>query len=117
MERERAEHFASEWYAAWNAHDLEAILEHYADDVVMTSPLVPMLTGGDETGLSGKDALRAYFTAGLERLPDLHFEPIELFVGVDSLVMYYRRTGGPVTAEMVVLGEDGKVTQYHAHYA
>jgi hypothetical protein len=31
--------------------------------------------------------------------------------------MYYRRTGGPVTAEMVVLGEDGKVTQYHAHDA
>lgn len=25
--------FAHEWIAAWNAHDLERILAHYADDV------------------------------------------------------------------------------------
>jgi ketosteroid isomerase-like protein len=40
-----AREFAAAWYAAWNAHDLEAILEHYADDVEMSSPLVAALTG------------------------------------------------------------------------
>jgi hypothetical protein len=30
--------FAEEWAAAWNAHDLDRILTHYADDVVCSSP-------------------------------------------------------------------------------
>jgi hypothetical protein len=33
MERERAERFAEEWYAAWDAHDLDAILDHDGDKV------------------------------------------------------------------------------------
>ncbi|HUL49621.1 MAG TPA: nuclear transport factor 2 family protein [Gemmatimonadales bacterium] len=30
---------ASHWIAAWNAHDLDAILSHYGDDVVLQSPV------------------------------------------------------------------------------
>ncbi len=29
--------FAIEWEAAWNAHDLNRILAHYAEDVVFRS--------------------------------------------------------------------------------
>jgi ketosteroid isomerase-like protein len=32
MDYERGQRFADEWYAAWNAHDLDAILDHYTDD-------------------------------------------------------------------------------------
>ena len=117
LTHERAERFAEEWYAAWNAHDLDAILDHYADDVVMTSPLVPMLTGGDDDGLAGKDALRSYFAAGLERYPDLRFEPIALFAGVDSLVLHYEGAGGSLAAEVVFLDERDRVVRYVAHYA
>jgi hypothetical protein len=28
MDHERAQRFAEEWYAGWNAHDLDAILDH-----------------------------------------------------------------------------------------
>ena len=117
MDHERARRFAEEWYAAWNAHDLPAILDHYADDVEMVSPLVPALTGRDDSGLSGKEALRAYFAAGLEKYPTLHFEPIELFVGVDSLVLHYRGAGGGPSAEVVFLDGEGKISRYYAHYA
>ena len=34
---------AQEYISAWNAHDLERILAHYADDVEVASPLVPKL--------------------------------------------------------------------------
>jgi SnoaL-like domain len=90
MDQQRAQHFAEQWYATWNAHDLTAILDHYADDVEMVSPLVSALTNSDDNTIAGKAALRTYFTAGLEKYPALHFEPIELFVGVDSLVLHYR---------------------------
>ena len=116
MDDAEARQFAASWYAAWNAHDLEAILEHYTDDVEMSSPLVAGLAGEPGGRIVGKEALRAYFAAGLERYPDLHFEPPELFVGVDSLVLRYRSIGGRPSAEVVFLADDGRVRRYVAHY-
>jgi ketosteroid isomerase-like protein len=117
MDDERAQQFAEHWYAAWNAHDLAAILDHYADDVEMVSPFVSALTDREDSTIAGKDALRSYFAAGLEKYPELHFEPIELFVGVDSLVLHYRGVGGGLAAEVVFLDSRDKVTRYFAHYA
>ena len=93
MDHDVAQEFAADWYAAWNAHDLERILSHYANDVEMASPLVSALTGEADGRIVGKEALRAYFAAGLEKYPELHFEPLELFVGVSSLVLRYVERG------------------------
>jgi ketosteroid isomerase-like protein len=117
MDRSAAEEFARGWYDAWNAHDLGRVLEHYADDVEMSSPLVASLAGNESGTIVGKEALRAYFAAGLGRYPDLHFEPLDLYVGVDSLVLRYVSVNGLPSAEVVFLGDDGKVVRYFAHYA
>jgi ketosteroid isomerase-like protein len=117
MDDRTARRFADDWYAAWNAHDLEAILAHYTDDVVLTSPLAGDLAGSTDGSIVGKKALRAYFAAGLERFPALHFEPRDLYVGVDSLVLRYVGPTGAETAEVVFLDDDGKVSRYFAHYA
>lgn len=37
--------FAQEWIATWNSHDLEQILTHYSDEVLLTSPLVEKILG------------------------------------------------------------------------
>jgi ketosteroid isomerase-like protein len=116
MDRTAAEQFASEWYAAWNAHDLERILGHYADDVEMASPLVSVLTGDPGGKIVGKEALRRYFAAGLEKYPELHFEPIDLLVGVESLVLYHAGVNGRA-AEVIFLDDQGKITRYLSHYA
>jgi ketosteroid isomerase-like protein len=116
MEDERAARFAEGWYAAWNDHDLEAILEHYADDVEMASPLVAALAGRGDGRIVGKAALRDYFAAALERYPDLRFEPLGLFAGVDSLVLHYVSVGGRASAETVFLDANDRVTRYFAHY-
>jgi hypothetical protein len=54
MDHAFAEQFAEEWYAAWNAHDPERILSHYADDVEVASPLVSVLTGEADGRISGR---------------------------------------------------------------
>ena len=49
--------FAQDWVDAWNSHDLERILAHYDDQVLLVSPIALKLLGGDGT-VRGKAALR-----------------------------------------------------------
>jgi ketosteroid isomerase-like protein len=116
MDENRARRLADEWYASWNAHDLERILAHYSDDVVFASPFAVEIAGRADGRLEGKEALRAYFGAALERFPDLRFEPIALMVGIDSIVLHYRSVQDLLAAESMVVGDDGLVREVRAHY-
>ncbi len=111
-----AERFAREWLKAWNSHDLEAILAHYADEVELTSPFVVQVLGVPSGTLKGKDNLRMYFGMGLSMFPDLRFELIQVFTGVSSLVLHYRSVDGTLAAEMMVLNPQGRVVKATAHY-
>ncbi len=71
MDQTLGEQFAEDWYAAWNRHDLDEILSQYTDDVEIASRLVVGPTGGSSNQIVGKEALRDYFAAGLERYPTL----------------------------------------------
>ena len=107
---------AREWIAAWNAHDLERILAHYADDVELISPFVAKLTGQSGGLLCGKAALRDCFARGLEAYPALQFDFIRVYVGVQSCVLEYRSVNGLRAAEMLEFDEQGKVQRVLAHY-
>jgi len=113
---ESATHVADEWFAAWNAHDLDAILAHYADDVEFVSPFVAVLNDDPSGVIHGKEALRAYFARALERFPDLRFEPLDVLVGVDSVTLYYVSVGRRLAAEVMTLDPDGLVVRVLAHY-
>ena len=111
-----ATRLADEWFAAWNAHDLDAILAHYADDVEFVSPFVAVLNDDPAGVIYGKEALRAYFARALERFPDLRFEPLDVLLGVDSVTLYYVSVGRRQAAEVMSLGPDGRVVRVLAHY-
>jgi ketosteroid isomerase-like protein len=116
MDAKQAQRLADEWYAAWNAHDLERILSHYSEEIVFTSPFAVEIAGRADGRLEGKEALRDYFAAALERFPDLKFEPIALMVGTNSLVLHYRSVKGLLAAELMRIDESGLVTDASAHY-
>jgi len=101
MDQSTGAQLATSWVEAWNAHDLDAILAHFADDVVFTSPVAAQML--PETGgvLRGKAALRAYWGAGLPRIPDLHFDVIAVYTGVDTLVINYRNHVGGLVCEVL----------------
>ena len=107
---------AREWIAAWNAHDLERILTHYADDVELVSPFVSKLTGSSESTVRGKAALRDYFARGLKAFPTLRFELVRTYSGVHSGVMEYHSVNGLRTAELMEFDDQGKVRRVLAHY-
>ena len=108
--------FAAEWIAAWNAHDLDRILAHYADDFEMSSPIIRSLAGAASGTLLGKPAIRAYWEKALAAIPGLHFELLDVLTGAHSVTLYYRGHRGLV-AEVFHFGANGKVVKAFAHYA
>ena len=107
--------FAAQWRAAWNAHDLDAVLAHFHDDVVFTSPVAASLL--PETGgvIRGKAALRAYWQEGLRRIPDLHFTIEAVFSSVNTLVIQYINQKGVSVSEVLVF-DAGLVREGHGTY-
>ena len=115
MERAEAQAFAESWLQAWNAHDLEAVLSHFADDVVFTSPIAAKLVEGSEGIIHGKAALRAYWREGLRRIPDLQFDLLGIYVGQSTLVINYRNQSGGLVSEVLTF-DDRLVTAGHGTY-
>jgi ketosteroid isomerase-like protein len=108
--------FAKEWLQAWNNHDLDAILAHYAETIEFTSPFALKLAPESEGKLHGKAELRRYFARALEAYPDLHFQPLHTTSSVGSVVLIYRSVNDLLAAEMMEFDEDGKVSRVLAHY-
>ncbi len=109
--------FAAEWIASWNSHDIERILSHYEETFELSSPVLEKVSPASGGKLIGKDAARAYWSKGLAARPDLHFEPVTVFKGVQSAVIYYTGLGGKLCAEFFEFGASGKVASSHAHAA
>lgn len=110
-------HWAEAWFEAWNSHDLERILGHYAAEVQMVSPMIQRVIGEPSGRLHGKAALQAYWDKALALVPDLHFEPIVACWGVGSVVLNYRGVGGRSVSEFMAFDDTGLVHLAHAHYA
>lgn len=117
IDQNNAEAFAQAWVKAWNDRDLEAILGHYADDVVFHSPRIRLVMGGEAPSVSGKAALRAYWAAALEQARDLYFEIDQVLKGSDALTILYTNQRQQSVAETFIFGPAGKVIRSVAAYA
>jgi SnoaL-like domain len=107
--------FAEDWIAAWNAHDLERILSHYAAEIVFLSPVAEKRVGNGR--VIGISALRGYWAAGLAVQPDLRFELTDVLAGHMCLTILYSNHRGQSAAETLEFGTDGKVVRSYACYA
>jgi len=112
-----ADGFAAAWIDSWNAHELDRILSHYADDLEMYSPFILQIAGEPSGTLRGKAAVRAYWQRALERLPHLRFELLSVLRGVDSIAIVYVGAHGRLAAEVLHFDADGKIARAFAHYA
>ncbi|MEU0495286.1 nuclear transport factor 2 family protein [Mycobacterium sp. NPDC006124] len=108
--------FAEKWVRAWNDHDVEAVLAHFHDDVVFTSPVAARVL--PETGgvVRGKDALRHYWVTALAMVPDLHFEVVRVYRGESLLVINYRNERGGLVNEVLMFDGAGLVREGHGTY-
>ncbi len=114
---ERARRFASEWIESWNSHDLDRIMTHYAENVVLTSPIAARLLNLADGTVKGKTALRSYFQKGLETFPQLRFELIEVMWGLTSIVVHHQNQAGTKSGEFMEFDGEGKVVRVVANYS
>ena len=108
--------FAEEWIRAWNSHDLDMIMSHYSDDCEITTPMIKTALGIDSGSLAGKSNVRNYWRAALDKVPDLHFELLDVTVSVGSVAIYYRSIFNKKAIEVMFFDTIGKVSKGIAHY-
>jgi len=115
ISKEIAIQFADEWVESWNSHDIDSIMQHYADDVILVSPIAGKLLGNPE--VKGKDAVKDYFLKGLQAYPDLKFTVLDVLHGERSMVVFYRNQNGIKAGEFMEVDSNGKVSRMYAHYS
>jgi ketosteroid isomerase-like protein len=107
--------FSRQWVAAWNARDVDAVLEHFHDDVVFTSPVAAKLLPDTHGVVRGKPALRHYWTIAVSHLLNLRFTVERVYQGVDTVVIAYRNQDGVLVSEVLKFDGD-RVIEGHGTY-
>ncbi len=105
---------ADRWLKAWNAHDLDAVVSCYAENVDFAIPAAA--EGREDRRLSGREELREHFGRGLELAPNLALTEESLLVGPGGFALLYRREDGHRAVEAVELDESGLVTRARVYY-
>lgn len=118
MTSEFANKFANEWIKAWNSHDLDKILSHYSDDFSIETPMALKLFPESNGLITGKNNVRKYWTIGIERIPNLKFELLDLLIGVNGLTIYYINTAtNKRSVEVMNFNSDKKVDKAIVNYS
>ncbi|WP_327287735.1 YybH family protein [Streptomyces sp. NBC_01198] len=108
---------ADAWLAAWNAHDLDAVMACYSEDVDFAASTVVRRWGRPDGRLRGKGELRQHFALGLELAPGLVFTEETLLAAPTGYALLYRRENGNRVLDAVELDEAGRAARVRAFYA
>ncbi len=94
---------ALQWFAAFNAQNLEELLALYHKDAQHFSPKLMLRHPETKGWVQGKAALRQWWQDAFLRLPSLHYEPTNIIADAHSVFMeYIRRVDGE---ELLRVGE------------
>ena len=83
---------------AFNAHDLDAIMEHFGEDCVFDSPRGPDPWG---TRFVGKEDVRRGLAARFEGIPDVHYGDDDHFVSANRGASEWTLSGTTVAGERI----------------
>ena len=86
---EFATHHVEKWVKGWSYHHLNAIMSSYAEELEFSSPKRAILGENKNNTISSKRELSTYFSAGLERFPNLKFKIIDFTVSNDKVILEY----------------------------
>jgi ketosteroid isomerase-like protein len=85
---------------AFDAHDLDAIMAHFADDAVFETPRGPEPWG---TRVVGREAIRAAFAARFAGIPDVSYRDDDHFVDGDRGASTWTLSGTSVDGQRIAV--------------
>lgn len=105
---------ATQWFKAFNDHDLESLLDLYHEDAQHYSPKLKVRQPESKGLIIGKAALRNWWHDSFDRLPSLRYEVNRLTPYEDRVFMEYTRH--VEIEERMMVGEmleikDGKISK------
>lgn len=104
------------WLTAWNAHDLDAIMACYSEDIDFVASTVVLRWGREDGRLRGKTELRRHFELGLELAPHMSFIEEALLSSPVGYALLYRRENNNRVLDVVELNANGQATRVRAFY-
>jgi len=119
MNRDEAVEYARRWTEAWNSRDLEAVLEHFEDDVTFSSPKALEAVGAPT--VRGKAALRKYWGTALQPVKSLRFTLLRVLWdpdGSELAIIYDRQVNDrhDRASEVLHFGPSGRVVRGEVFY-
>lgn len=91
MKGEENEQIALKWFDAFNTHQLENLLELYAENAKHYSPKLKIRKPETSGYVEGKTSLREWWKDAFERLPTLKYTVTSLTANNDRVFMEYIR--------------------------
>lgn len=107
--------FADRWISEWNRKDVEAMLDHFSESVIFTSPRAKGIVGS--SSVKGKSSLREYWTKAIGRIQTIHFTLDYVISEGDRIgIVYIAEIDGRRMrcVEFMVFGDDGLVREGEA---
>ncbi len=117
MDIDSAKEFARDWIDAWNSHDIERVIGHYAEEIEFKSPIIFERCPDAGGVIRSREKLREYFLIGLTKNPALHFELLEVLPSVDAVIVHYKNARGGRTAELSEFGPTNEVISSTSCYS
>jgi hypothetical protein len=115
LTQDKARTLAEAWCGAWNRRDLDAVMDHYGDDVAFCSTTAVKRWGTADGWLYGHARLRENFALGIAA-EGLRFDLMDVLTGVGSMCVIYRRETGQMVSDTVEFNDTGKAIRVIACY-
>lgn len=91
MSAQQNKDIATKWFAAFNEHNLENLLNLYSDTAEHFSPKLKIRQPETNGLIKGKQALRDWWQDAFDRLPTLNYEVKKLTSDDEQVFMEYIR--------------------------
>jgi ketosteroid isomerase-like protein len=119
MNRIEAVEYARRWTEAWNRRDIDAVLEHFDEDVVFSSPRALQVEGIPT--VHGRAAVREYWRTSLRQVESLHFTLRRVIWDAESSelsIIYDRDVNGQRdrASEVLHFGQSARVVSGEVFY-
>ncbi len=111
---------ALQWFNAFNKHDIEKLLALYNEHAEHYSPKLKIHQPETNGFIKGKPALRTWWTDAFDRLPNLHYEVIQLTTEDDRVFMeYIRQTPGEADLRVgeILTIKDGEIIASRVYHS